>query len=71
MSRTLHLKVYVGVETDLNALWSDIKDSKGVYLSGEGICYVINYNGDQASGLNVLAACMNHAETGKFYADYN
>lgn len=71
MSRTLHLKVYVGVDTDLNDLWSDIRDFKGAHLSGEGSFYVINYDGDQTVGLNILSACLAHAETGKFYADYN
>jgi hypothetical protein len=71
MSRTLHLKVYVGVSTDLNALWDDIRDFKNAHLSGDGANYVITYDGEQKMGLNVLSACMAHSPFGKFYADYS
>lgn len=71
MSRTLHLRVYVGVSTDLNSLWSDIREYRNVHLSGDGPYYVINYDGDQKAGLSIISACLAHAETGKFYADYN
>lgn len=70
MSRTLHLKVYVGVAVDLNALWDDIRVNKGVHLSGDNANYVINYDGDYEPGINVLKACLNHSNAGKFYADY-
>lgn len=70
MSRTLHLRVYVGVSTDLNALWSDIKGYKDVHLSGDGSDYVINYDGDTDTGIAVVKACVSHAEAGKFYADF-
>lgn len=71
MSRTLHLKVYVGLNVDLNALWADIAGCKGAHLSGDGTNYVIIFDGDQKVGLYVLAACLNHGDCGKFYADYN
>ena len=71
MSTTLHLRVYVGVTVDLNALWRDIRDYSGAHLSGDGSNYVINFDGDQEAGLKVLKACLAHADTGKFYADYN
>lgn len=71
MSRTLHLRVYVGVNVDLTSLWEDIRDCKGTHLSGSGLDYIISFDGDQETGLNVLGACLAHAENGKFYADYN
>lgn len=71
MSRTLHLKVYVGVSVDLNALWSNIRECKGAHLSGDGANYVINYDGEQKTGLKVLSACLEHADCGKFYADFS
>ena len=72
MSKTLHLKVYVGVSVDLNALWQDISSYKGAHLSGgDGPSYIITYDGGEENGLNVLGACLAHAETGKFYADYS
>lgn len=71
MSRTLHLKVYVGVSTDLNALWDEINEYKNVHLSGDKSNYIITYDGEQKMGLNILSACMVHSPYGKFYADYN
>jgi len=69
MSRTLHLKVYVGVNVDLNALWSEIR-GYNAHLSGDSSNYVITYNGEKTMGLKVLSECLEHSEVGKFYADY-
>ena len=71
MSRTLHLRVHVGVTVDLNSLWASIKNYEGTHLSGDGSGYVINYDGEHYGGLNVLSACLEHTEHCKFYADYN
>ena len=71
MSRTLHLKVYVGIKVDLNSLWASIRNYEGAHLSGEGTGYIIVYDGEQNTGLNVLSACLEHTEHGKFYADFN
>ena len=71
MSRTLHLRVYVGVSVDLNALWEEIRECKGAHLSGDSANYIINYDGEQTAGLKVLSACLEHADCGKFYADFS
>lgn len=71
MSRTLHLKVHVGLQIDLNSLWASIRNYSGAHLSGEESGYVIVYDGDKNGGLNVLAACLENSDSGKFYADYN
>lgn len=70
MADTLHLKIYLAVNTDIVKLWKEILPNGAVKLGGENGQYTAIYNGDKKTGLKVLAQCMECSGYGKFYADY-
>lgn len=70
METRVHIKIYLSVKTDLNALWDEIKIYKGARLEGNDMDYLVYFDGEQADGLEVLRHCMTASKVGKFYADF-
>lgn len=71
MADKLHLKVLLTPATcNLDELWRNVCFYAGTHLGGESSYYVVEYDGPQAEGLEVLNYCLAACETGKFYADF-
>lgn len=58
----IKLRAYIGVETDIEALWQDIERYEGIILGGARNKYTIKYDGDLRLGRNILDYCLNHAK---------
>ena len=62
MDNIMELSAYIGVETDIEALWQDITHYEGVVLGGANSKYTIKYKGDFYIGKAILNDCMSHAK---------
>ena len=69
--RKFSMKIYISVSTDLEALWKELYLIPGTKLAGaKDSQYIVEYCGDDESGLQVLATCIRYSDVGKFFADY-
>ena len=70
MQDIIHLKITLSVKTDLNVLWDEIREIKGVHLGGSGQDYLVIFDGKHEDGLGVLRKCMQMSSVGKIFGDY-
>lgn len=62
MPKTIKVRMRLGVETDIEGLWQEIKSYEGMILGGAGGKYTISYIGTPQVALSLIADCLRYAQ---------